>query len=91
VAAPAHISCERGQMAASVVAIEFVGLGTKAKSKPRPFEEPQKGGHPENLNQFLGIDVLEWYHPSVFVRQQENTRKGVPPAQKSPPKSGVCW
>ena len=39
---------------------------------------------PEKLNQFLGIDVLEWYHPSVSMRQQENTRKGVPPAKNTP-------
>jgi hypothetical protein len=62
------------------VANEFVGHGTKEKSNPRPFEEPQTVGHLEKLNQFLGLDVLEWHHPSVFVRQQEYTRKGVPPA-----------
>jgi hypothetical protein len=28
-------------------------------------------GHPENLYQFLGVDVLEWYHPSVHVRQEK--------------------
>jgi hypothetical protein len=35
---------------------------------------------PEKQNQFLHIDVMEWYHPSVFVRQQENTRTGAQPA-----------
>ena len=70
-------------MAASVVANEFVGHGMKEKSKPRPFEEPQRVGHPEKLNQFLGVDVLKWYDPSVFVRQWENTRKDLPPARPS--------
>jgi len=48
------------------------------------FEEPQRIGHPENLSHFLGIDVLKWYHPSAFVRHQENTRKAVPPAKINP-------
>lgn len=67
-------------MPAPVLANEFPGHGTKENSKPRPFEEPQRGGHPEKLNRFLGVDVLERGHPSMFARQQENTRKGVPPA-----------
>jgi hypothetical protein len=69
-------------MAASVMANEFVSHGTKEKSKPRSFEEPQRVGHPEKLNQSLGMNVLEWYQFSVFVRQLENTRKGAPPAEK---------
>jgi len=58
------------QMAASVVANEFVGHGTKLKSKPRPFKT-ERVGHPKKLNQSLGVDVLEWYHPIVSVRQQK--------------------
>jgi hypothetical protein len=31
---------------------------------PAPFN-PERVGHPEGLNQSLGVDVLEWYHPIV--------------------------
>ncbi len=37
------------QMAASVVANEFVSHGRKEKSKPRPFKT-ERVGHPEKLN-----------------------------------------
>jgi hypothetical protein len=67
------------QMAASVVANEFVGHGTKQKSKPRPFKT-ERAGHPEKRNQSLGVDVLEWYYPIVRVRQQnKHLRVGHPP------------
>jgi hypothetical protein len=26
------------------------------------------------LNQLLGVDVLEWYHPIVKFHQQKNTK-----------------
>ena len=63
------------QMAARVETNEFVSHGTKEKSKPRPFKL-ERVGHPETLiperqDQFLGVDVLEWYHPIVSVRQQK--------------------
>jgi len=32
--------------------------------------QPERVGHPEKLNQFLGVDVLEWYHAIVNARQQ---------------------
>jgi hypothetical protein len=66
-------------MTASVAANEVVGHGRQEQSKPRPFK-PERVGHPENLNQSLGVDILEWYYPTVCLRQQQNTRKGVPPA-----------
>jgi hypothetical protein len=67
------------QMAASVVANEFVGHGTGEKSKARPFKG-ERVGHPERRNQFLGVDVLEWYHPTRGVRQLKNyQRVGHPP------------
>ena len=64
------------EMAASVVANEFVGHGT---STPRPFKT-ERVGHPEKLNRFLSVDVLEWYHPTVDCGQEEKKRKGAPPA-----------
>jgi hypothetical protein len=67
------------QMAASVVTNEFVGHGTKESSKPRPFRT-ERVGHPEKLNQFPGVDVLEWYHSTLRVRQQKKReRVGHPP------------
>jgi len=33
---------------------------------------PERVGHPENQNQLLGVDVLEWYHPTVIIRRQKN-------------------
>src|SRR6266581_3189925 len=67
------------QMAASVVANGFVGHRRKEKSKPRPFKT-ERVGHPERLNQSLGDDVLEWYHPIVNARQQKKCeRVGHPP------------
>ena len=51
----------------------------KGRQKPDPLKI-ERVGHPENLNQFLGIAVLESYHPSEFARQRENTRRGVPPS-----------
>jgi len=59
------------QMATSVVANEFLGHGAKAKSKPRPFKT-ERVGHPEKPNQFLGVDVLQWYHPIMTCRKEEN-------------------
>jgi hypothetical protein len=55
------------------VANEFVGHGRKEKSKPRPFKS-ERVGHPEKLNQFLGVDVLEWYYPTVRIRQVKNAK-----------------
>jgi len=79
----ASIAGERNemQMTVSIAPNEFVGHETEEKSKPRPFKT-ERVGHPEKQNQILGVDVLEWYHPIVRIRQQENTRKGVPPAQQ---------
>src|SRR5260221_6320661 len=77
----ASIASERNeiQMAASIAANEFVSHGTKEKSKPRPFKT-ERVGHPERLNQSLGVDVLEWYHLNVIGRQEENcARVGHPP------------
>jgi hypothetical protein len=68
------------QMAASIVANEFVGHGSEEKSKPRPFKH-ERVGHPEKQNQFLGVDVLEWYHPCVSYRQEKKPRQDGPPAK----------
>ena len=59
---------------------EFVSCGTEEKSKPRPFKS-ERVGHPEKPNQSLGVDVLEWYHATVRIRQQKKCeRVGHPPA-----------
>ena len=50
---------------------EFVSHGVKRTAKPRPFK-PERVGHPEKLNQSLGVDVPQWYHPNVICRQEEN-------------------
>ena len=44
------------QMTAAVVAHEFVGHGTKEKSKPRPSKSGRVG-HPERPNQSLSGDL----------------------------------
>jgi hypothetical protein len=76
--------CDEMQMAAPVMTNEFVGHGTKEKSKPRPSKSERvghpEGQSPETLSQFLGVDVLEWYYPIVSARQQGKTQKGGPPA-----------
>jgi hypothetical protein len=67
------------EMSAPVVANQFLSHWMAEKSKPRPFK-PERVGHPEKLNQSLGVDVLEWYHPIVRVSQQKKyERVGHPP------------
>ena len=72
----ASIASERNemQMTVPVVANEFVGHGTKEKSKPRPSKN-ERVGHPEKRDQFLGVDVLEWYHAIVIARQQKKRER----------------
>ncbi len=31
------------------------------KEKPRPFQKPGRGGHPQKLHQSPGGDVPKWY------------------------------
>src|SRR5579864_1454276 len=76
------------QMAASVVANEFVGDGNSDKSKPRP-SKCKRVGHPERQSpekqtQFLSKAVQESYHPCISCRQEEKTRKGDHPRAVSP-------
>jgi len=52
-------------------------VGTEPQN-PDPFE-PERVGHPEKPNQSLGVDVLEWYHPAVRVRQQEEHERVIHP------------
>jgi hypothetical protein len=59
------------EMAASVVANELVGHGRQEKSKPRP-SRPERVGHTEKQNQFLSVDVLEWYHSIVLAGNKKN-------------------
>src|ERR1700730_7683771 len=47
--------------------------------KTQPLRTPRRVGHTNRQNQSLGVDVLEWYHPIVPVRQRK-MRKGGPPA-----------
>ena len=49
---------------------EFVSHATQEKSNPRPFK-PERVGHPEKLNRFLGDDVLEWCYSLARVCQRE--------------------
>jgi hypothetical protein len=58
---------------------EFPGHARQEKSKSRPSKN-ERVGHPEELKQFLGVDVLEWYHSTVQKYQQEKReRVGHPP------------
>jgi hypothetical protein len=61
-------------VAAPAMANELVGHACKEKSKPRPFGSPQRVGHPKRLNQFLDVDVLEWYHAFVTKDQAQNAQ-----------------
>jgi hypothetical protein len=54
-----------------VFRMSLLAIGTEEKSKPRPFK-PEWVGHPEKLNQSHSVDVLEWCHPNVISRQEEN-------------------
>jgi hypothetical protein len=88
----ASIASERNemQMAASIVANEFVGHGTEEKSKPRPFKL-ERVGHPEKPNQSLGVDVLEWYPLNVIRRQEGNWgRVGHPRVKQVSHSKGTC-
>jgi hypothetical protein len=42
----------------------------KRSQNPDPIKT-ERVGHPEKRNQFLGVDVLEWYHAIVIARQQK--------------------
>jgi hypothetical protein len=45
--------------------------------QPRhPSKNTKESGPPQKPHQFLGFDVLEWYHPTVSRHQQEKVRKG---------------
>jgi hypothetical protein len=51
----------------------------KRSQNPDPIKG-ERVGHPEKPNQFLGVDVLEWYHPAVRVHlQKKSGRMGHPP------------
>jgi hypothetical protein len=63
------------QMAASIVANEFIGHGTGQESKPRRFKT-ERVGHPKQLNQFLTVDVLELYNPT-YAFDKKKLRKGL--------------
>jgi hypothetical protein len=54
-------------------------MEAQRSQNPDPFK-PERVGHPEKLNQSLGVDVPEWYHPNWMRRQEEKLRKGAPPA-----------
>jgi hypothetical protein len=77
--APIANESDEMQMAVTVVADEFVGHGGKGKSPT--LLKTERVGHPEKPRHFLGIDVPEWYHPIVDVRQQKTKqeRVGHPP------------
>jgi hypothetical protein len=61
------------QLVLPAAANKSVGHGAERAPKLRPFK-PERVGHPEKLNQSLGVDVLEWYHSIVHICQQENAK-----------------
>jgi hypothetical protein len=79
------------QMAAPVVANEFVGHGNQEESKPRPSKS-ERVGHPEEQSpkkqsQYRRVDVLKWYHPTVrAVDRKMRERVGHP--RKDAPAAG---
>ncbi len=67
------------QMAASIVANEFVGHESSHKSKPRPSKN-ERVGHPEVLTpekqrQSLSENVQEWYYLTMRRCQQEKRER----------------
>jgi hypothetical protein len=46
---------------------------------PDPFET-ERVGHPEKPDQSLGVDVLEWYHSTLRVRQQKKRERVIQPS-----------
>jgi len=50
----------------------------KRSQDPDPFET-ERVGHPEKPNQFLGVDVLEWYDPVAHIRREKHETAGHPP------------
>ena len=62
--------------------------GTPADQRPRPMSGHVGSDDADavwnlqvtSLHQFLGVDVLEWYHPAVRVHlQKKSGRMGHPP------------
>ena len=74
------------QMAVSVVANQFLAMERREHQNPDP-SKTGRVGHPERPNQSLGVDVPEWYDPTVSVRQQKKCeRVGHPPVIGSKPR-----
>src|SRR5713101_6389399 len=62
--------------------MSLLAMERNSNQNPDPLK-PERVGHPEKLNQSLSVDVLEWYHPIVSVRQQKRgERVGHPPAAR---------
>ena len=59
----------------------FMGHEKQGNSKPRPFKS-EMVGHPQQPSQFLGVDVLEWYHPLVRVREEKKNERVARPAEE---------
>ena len=51
--------------------MSLLAMEGKRSQNPDPFK-PKRVGHPEKPNQFLRVDVLEWYHLKVIRRQEEH-------------------
>jgi hypothetical protein len=56
-------------------------MEAQRSQNPDPFK-PERVGHPEKLNQSLGVDVPEWNHPNWMRRQEEKLRRDAPPAER---------
>jgi hypothetical protein len=64
-------------MARPELANALVGHAAQEKSKSR-LSKSERVGHSEIQNQFLSVDVLEWYHAAAMRRQKENCGMGAP-------------
>jgi hypothetical protein len=53
--------------------MSLLAMEWREHQSPDPFET-ERVGHPKKPNQSLWVDVLEWYHPIVRVRQQDNAK-----------------
>ena len=63
--------------------------------KPKSFK-PGRVGRPERLNQFLDVNILQWYHPIVRDRQDKSaaglaTRVAYAPFGETYASSGAPW
>jgi hypothetical protein len=59
------------KIAAGMMSNWLIDYGTERTPKPQTLPKAWRVCHPERPNQSLGVNVLEWYQPTVVARQQE--------------------